>query len=295
LSVENLKAYIESGVLELYVLGDLSPQEALQVQEIAIKHQEVREELAAIESAMEKFAMQNAIQPSASVETKLFEKLGISLDEQTEPVLIPSLPQETKIVQLEPNDGKIKTLRYALVACVALLVISTAALFITYSKLTDAHDQIASLNLDKQKFAGIVSKLEYSNQGLSNLVEMNDSKEWATIKMQGQAISPQSKMNVYWNKKNKSVLINYLAMDLPKADAQHEYQLWAMVNGKPVSLGVFGKTDSTSKEALLKMQTIQEAQAFAVTLEPMGGSPKGSKKNGNSKDILPNGYTQRLK
>lgn len=272
MSVENLKAYIESGVLELYVLGDLSPQEALQVQEIAIKHQEVREELAAIESAMEKFAMQNAIQPSASVETKLFEKLGISLDEQTEPVLIPSLPQETKIVQLEPNDGKIKTLRYALVACVALLVISTAALFITYSKLTDAHDQIASLNLDKQKFAGIVSKLEYSNQGLSNLVEMNDSKEWATIKMQGQAISPQSKMNVYWNKKNKSVLINYLAMDLPKADAQHEYQLWAMVNGKPVSLGVFGKTDSTSKEALLKMQTIQEAQAFAVTLEPMGGS-----------------------
>ncbi|WP_029286405.1 anti-sigma factor domain-containing protein [Pedobacter sp. R20-19] len=270
--MENLKAYIESGVLELYVLGDLSPQEALQVQEIAIKHQEVREELAAIESAMEKFAMQNAIQPSASVETKLFEKLGISLDEQTEPVLIPSLPQETKIVQLEPNDGKIKTLRYALVACVALLVISTAALFITYSKLTDAHDQIASLNLDKQKFAGIVSKLEYSNQGLSNLVEMNDSKEWATIKMQGQAISPQSKMNVYWNKKNKSVLINYLAMDLPKADAQHEYQLWAMVNGKPVSLGVFGKTDSTSKEALLKMQTIQEAQAFAVTLEPMGGS-----------------------
>ena len=272
MSVENLKAYIESGVLELYVLGDLSPQEALQVQEIAIKHQEVREELAAIESAMEKFAMQNAIQPSASVETKLFEKLGISLDEQTEPVLIPSLPQETKIVQLEPNDGKIKTLRYALVACVALLVISTAALFITYSKLTDAHDQIASLNLDKQKFAGIVSKLEYSNQGLSNLVEMNDSKEWATIKMQGQAISPQSKMNVYWNKKNKSVLINYLAMDLPKADAKHEYQLWAMVNGKPVSLGVFGKTDSTSKEALLKMQTIQEAQAFAVTLEPMGGS-----------------------
>ncbi|GGE61289.1 anti-sigma-K factor rskA [Pedobacter psychrotolerans] len=272
MSVENLKAYIESGVLELYVLGDLSPEEALQVEEIAIKHQEVRDELAAIENAIEKFAMQNALQPPASVETKLFEKLGISLDEETESVSIPSLTQETKIVQFESHDGKVRTLRYALVACVALLVISTAALFITYTKLTDAHDQIASLNLDKQKFAGIVSKLEYSNQGLSNLVEMNDSKEWATIKMQGQAISPQSKMNVYWNKKNKSVLINYLAMDLPKADAQHEYQLWAMVNGKPVSLGVFGKTDSTSKEALLKMQTIQEAQAFAVTLEPMGGS-----------------------
>ena len=79
-------------------------------------------------------------------------------------------------------------------------------------------------------------------------------------------------MNVYWNKKDKSVLINYVAMDLPKTDAEHEYQLWAMVNGKPVSLGVFGKPDSTSNEALLKMPAIQEAQAFAVTLEPMGGS-----------------------
>ncbi|RZL18688.1 MAG: anti-sigma factor, partial [Pedobacter sp.] len=110
------------------------------------------------------------------------------------------------------------------------------------------------------------------NKGLDNMVAMNDSKEWATIRMAGQAFSPKSKMNVYWNKKDKSVLINYVAMDLPKADAEHEYQLWALVNGKPVSLGVFGKTDSTSTEALQKMQAIQDAQAFAVTLEPMGGS-----------------------
>ncbi|MDY0907771.1 anti-sigma factor [Pedobacter sp. CFBP9032] len=270
--MENLKAFIESGVLELYVLGDLSPEETLRVKELASQHQEVRDELAAIEYAMEEFAMQNAVQPSEDVEAKLFQKLGINIDEETNSVSDLPLQAEPKIVSLDHSNAKMRSLRYALVACVALLIVSTAALFITYSKLTDAHDQIASLNLDKEKFAGVVSKLEYNNRGLNNLVEMNESKDWATIKMQGQAISPQSKMNVYWNKKNKDVIINYLAMDLPKADAQHEYQLWALVNGKPVSLGVFGKTDSTSRDALLKMQTIQEAQAFAVTLEPMGGS-----------------------
>lgn len=270
--MENLKAFIESGVLELYVLGDLSPEETLRVKELASQHQEVRDELAAIEYAMEEFAMQNAVQPSEDVEAKLFQKLGINIDEETNSVSDLPLQAEPKIVSLDHSNAKMRSLRYALVACVALLIVSTAALFITYSKLTDAHDQIASLNLDKEKFAGVVSKLEYNNRGLNNLVEMNESKDWATIKMQGQAISPQSKMNVYWNKKNKDVIINYLAMDLPKADAKHEYQLWALVNGKPVSLGVFGKTDSTSRDALLKMQTIQEAQAFAVTLEPMGGS-----------------------
>ena len=269
----NLKAYIESGVLELYVLGDLSPEEALQVEEIASQYPEVKEELAAIELAMEKYAIENAVEPSTDIETKIFEKLGISSDGDLESIQATSTPAaEPKIIRLDNSNGKIRTLRFALVACVALLVVSTAALFITYNKLNDAHDQIASLNLDKEKFAGVVSKLEFENKGLDNMVAMNDSKEWATIRMAGQAFSPNSKMNVYWNKKDKSVLINYVAMDLPKTDAEHEYQLWALVNGKPVSLGVFGKTDSTSTEALQKMQTIQEAQAFAVTVEPMGGS-----------------------
>lgn len=273
MSVENLKAYIESGVLELYVLGDLSPEETLQVEEMASQNPEVRDEIAAIEQAMEQYAMQNAVEPSADVETRLFEKLGLSeIEENVNVQPEPIYAEEPRIIRLDGSDAKVRTLRYALVACIALLVVSTVALFITYNKLNAAHDQIASLNLDKQKFAGVVSKLEFENQGLDNMAEMADSKEWATIRMAGQAFSPASKMKVYWNKKDKSVLINYVAMDLPKTDAEHQYQLWALVNGKPRSLGVFGKTDSTNNEALLKMQTIQEAQAFAVTLEPKGGS-----------------------
>lgn len=271
--MENLKAYIESGVLELYVLGDLSPEETLQVEEMASQNPEVRDEIAAIEQAMEQYAIQNAVEPSADIETRLFEKLGLSeVEENVNVQSEPLYTEEPKIIRLDGSDAKVRTLRYALVACIALLVVSTAALFITYNKLNAAHDQIASLNLDKQKFAGVVSKLEFENQGLDNMAAMADSKEWATIRMAGQAFSPASKMKVYWNKKDKSVLINYVAMDLPKTDAEHQYQLWALVNGKPVSLGVFGKTDSTNNEALVKMQTIQEAQAFAVTLEPMGGS-----------------------
>lgn len=273
MSVENLKAYIESGVLELYVLGDLAPEEALQVEEMAAQHPEVKAEIAAIEQAIEQYAMQNAVEPSADVETRLLEKLGLSEVEPQKTVKpTPPIAQEANIIPFDESAGKVRILRYALVACVALLIISTAALFITYSKLNDAHDQIASLNLDKQQFAGVVSKLEFENQGLSNMAAMADSQEWATINMTGQKFSPKAKMKVYWNKKDKSVLINYVAMDLPKTDQAHEYQLWAMVNGKPVSLGVFGKSDSTANEALVKMQAIQEAQAFAVTIEPMGGS-----------------------
>lgn len=270
--MENLKSYIESGVLELYVLGDLSSEETILVEEMASRYHEVKDEILAIENAMQQYALQNAVEPSSTVKTKLYEKLGINDADAEIFIANPVLVGEPKIIKFSGSEGKIRSLKYALVACIALLVMSTAALFTVYNQLNDAHSQIASLNLDKQKFAGVVSKLEFENQGLDNMAAMADSKEWATIKMQGQAFSPTSKMKVYWNKKDKSVLINYVAMDLPKTDAEHEYQLWALVNGKPVSLGVFGSKDTTSNEALLKMQTIEEAQAFAVTMEPMGGS-----------------------
>lgn len=267
--MENLKAYIESGVLELYVLGDLSPEEAAQVEEMAALYPEVKDELNSIEQAMEQYAMQNAIEPSANVEARIFDVLGLNTGE--EKLVAPVATEEPKIIQLDTSNGKIRTLRYALVACVALLIVSVAALFITYNKLNDAHQEIASLSIDKQKFASNASKLEFENAGLENMVAMHDSKEWASIRLQGVKTSPSSKMMVYWNKENKSVLINYAAMKLPKTDDAHEYQLWALVNGKPVSLGVFSG-DDRAKEALVKMQTIQEAQAFAVTVEPMGGS-----------------------
>ena len=158
-----------------------------------------------------------------------------------------------------------------MVACVALLVISLAALFSVYSQLDTAKNQIVSLSSEKDKFANTVSKLEFEKAGMENRIAMTETSEWATVKLAGVNKSPEAKMLVYWNKTNKNILINYAAMDLPKTDQSHEYQLWALVDGKPVSLGVFTSNES-AKEAVVQMETITKAQAFAVTIEPTGGS-----------------------
>ncbi|WP_354357458.1 anti-sigma factor [Pedobacter sp. UYP30] len=268
--MENIKIYIETGALEQYVLGDLSPEEMLQVETMAALHEEVRKELDAIEQSLEKFAIQNAVQPPVDLEKKLFQKLGLKQDFTVEADEIKT-HAEPIIVPLKPNNANIRTLRFALVACVALLVISVAALFVAYNKLNDAHQQIASLNLNNQKFAATVSQLEFKNGGLSQAVAMSSSKEWATVRLAGVKNTPSANMDVYWNKQNKEVLINYTAMSLPTTDQAHQYQLWALVNGKPVSLGVFGGKN-LPLEATLKMEGIDTAQAFAVTIEPMGGS-----------------------
>ena len=57
--------------------------------------------------------------------------------------------------------------------------------------------------------------------------------------------------------------------ELPKPRADKQYQLWAIVDGKPVDAGVF---DVDGGAAFVKLKNIPNAQAFAITLENKGGS-----------------------
>jgi len=57
------KAYIDSGILELYVLGSTSAEESAEIEQLAAIDPAVRQEIAAIEETMEVFATAHAISP----------------------------------------------------------------------------------------------------------------------------------------------------------------------------------------------------------------------------------------
>jgi anti-sigma-K factor RskA len=260
--VEDIKAYIETGILELYVLGQLSAQEEKEVQEMAANHPEVREEISAIEIAMEKYALYQAVNPSQDFAPKIIDKLGL-----TDPA--PS----AKVVPLQSAsyDSKIRTLRFALVACIALLVVSVIALLSAHNKLDSAEEQIASLTSQNSKFAATVGYMEETNRDLQKIADITGNPAWAVVNLAGTPKSPSSQLRVFWNKSTKDVLLDKKKMALPANDADHQYQLWALVNGKPVDLGVFDSKDG-ARAILQNMKDIPAAQAFAVTLEKRGGS-----------------------
>ena len=63
----NVEAYISSGILEAYVLGELAEQERLEVEKNLKLYPELRKELALIEETQEKLLMKAAIPPKPSV------------------------------------------------------------------------------------------------------------------------------------------------------------------------------------------------------------------------------------
>ncbi len=63
----NSKQYIDSGILEQYVLGIASPQECKEVETMAASDIAIKQEIDAISKAMETYAIVNAIEPDTLI------------------------------------------------------------------------------------------------------------------------------------------------------------------------------------------------------------------------------------
>jgi anti-sigma-K factor RskA len=266
--VEEIKAYIETGILELYVLGQLNAQEQAEVEEMADKYPRIRDEISAIEFAMEQYAIHHAIQPTSGLENKIFDKIAkqTAAAEQE-----PKAGPKTTALPRKNTQTTISILRFSLAACLGFLIITVVALYTAHHKLAIAHEQIAALTLDNEKYAVTVSFMKSENKDLQQIATITADPTWTSVKLAGTKIAPQANMIVYWHKDGHHVMVDHTKMALPENDTNHQYQLWALVNGKPVDLGVFDATTSPRK-LLVAMKQIGTAQAFAVTLEKRGGS-----------------------
>ena len=261
--MEDLKAYIESGILELYVLGDVTPEEKLQVEEMALKHPAIKAELDEIEQSMEMYAENNAVEPPEHLRSRVLNSLLTNFGDDS---TFKDKATETtsNIVTLPSRSSNSSFYQYAFAACLALLLASTIALVTLYNKLQRSNTQLAALQNDKQQFANRVNLMD------EQLQVFRDAS-FKFLKLQATPKAPAgASITIAWSPARKKVMIDLGAMKMPKNDKQHQYQLWALVGNKPVDLGVFdASSDST---AMKQMKSIASADAFAVTLEPRGGS-----------------------
>lgn len=70
--MSDIRKYVESGILEAYVLGIATPEEQQEVEEMANQHIEVRTAIDAFEENLEKFAMENVTMPDPTIKLLLF-------------------------------------------------------------------------------------------------------------------------------------------------------------------------------------------------------------------------------
>jgi anti-sigma-K factor RskA len=283
----NIQAYIESGILEEYVLGTVSSQEKQEVECMSHIYPEIKEELLRTESALEEYALKHQAAPPASLKESLFAKMNFdAAPEADETKAEDQAPDDTGSVSAAEPASSIRpeprvtdqafdqvetrevTPLWAKISVAAAVVLAILAGWsaVQMTEYKGSNQQLA-LEMDgmKTEIADVRAELGYS-QALAKLYR---SPEFKTIHLAGLEKAPQSSVSAFWNQKTNEVMLD--VQNLPTPPPGKQYQLWSIVNGAPVDIGML---DNEFSGKVLKMKNTKPGSAaFAITLEKEGGVP----------------------
>lgn len=250
----DVRDYISSGIIELYSMNALSPQEMKEVERMAIAHPEVAKEIDHVRMSLEDYASAHARNPRPSLRTEIMKSVSESKESKKGKVIG---------MQLSPTGSY----KFLVAACIVLIVISTAIIYSLFNKWQDAENKYVALQNEKNKMANSYElvKNAYDKTFADLTVIRNENARIITLLATDQTKNYMAR--VYWNSQTHNAFIDVLSLPAPAADKQ--YQLWALVGGKPVDAGIFNM-DATS--GMQQLKTVISADAWAVTLEPKGGS-----------------------
>ncbi len=242
------KTYIlENNLLERYIIGDLDSTERDQVDKALLTYPELKEELLRIESSFETMALENALEVPSAVKTSLMKSINSKLE-------VGTISTTTS-----------RSLRPYLNIAASIAILLTASTIYLFIQLNSTKTQ---LELVESENAELNSNLNTVNQFLEETNKwyalVNDPDVDKYI-LEGNDLMPEAKVISYVNDVDKSVVIN--TAYLPKLDNEHDYQMWADVEGEMINMGVI---DTTSE--MLAMTYIDHAESLNITIEPAGGN-----------------------
>jgi anti-sigma-K factor RskA len=248
----DIQKYIASGILEQYVLGDLSASQQEEVERYAAQYPEIRKEIESIEAALESYGQLHAIEPPQNLESKILEKI--------------SAKQAGGSVSHSGSKPVSKVwLGLALAAACTGLVIA----YSQHLQLEQTRQELSSLQEEYKTLDQNCSEQLKQKVNTEAFIALLRDGSTKAIVMQGTENAPNSLASVYWNEAQQKTFLEL--SNMPQTPAGKQYQLWAIVDGKPVDMGVFN--GAIGSEVYMEVPFIQAPQAFAVTVEKEGGNP----------------------
>ncbi|HEX8357658.1 MAG TPA: anti-sigma factor, partial [Segetibacter sp.] len=256
----------QGGIIESYVLGLADAEEVAEIEKLRAQHAEINEAIEEFSNLLEKKALEFAVPPPANVKSKIMT--AIKQEQETEddeisPVVpLSSGGEGNSVVHIT----FFRKWRIVAAASIILLLASAALNFYYYNKYTQRTSQYMALLSERSSLAANNQVIQARLNEWQAVAEMMADPSMATIKMPDVTGKNNNLATVFWNTKSKDVFV--MPVKLPTPSQGKQYQLWALVNGKPVDAGML----DISCTGVCKMKNIPEAQAFAITLEKQGGS-----------------------
>ncbi|GGF40364.1 anti-sigma factor [Echinicola rosea] len=256
----DIQSYIASGKLELFVLGELSDRECEEVIALSKKYPEIKRELEEIEDAMFAFDDKTGVKPSEAVKGKIFDSLSMDFEEEIEPAA--STPPVAKQVVLQPWK------QFAVASSIVAFLAILAAVYFAV-QYYDVEERFTALLEERNVLSQELDVNQARYNELDEQFETLLSGDYERVPMLGESFELQknARVDVFWDKGSQNVFVS--VNQLASLDEGQDYQLWAIGDDGPVGIGIVKPGETLT---LQQMEAAASAGAFAITIEPKGGS-----------------------
>ncbi|MDT0608295.1 anti-sigma factor [Croceitalea rosinachiae] len=233
------KKILEEGLLEKYLLDELSAEERQQVGMAIDNDKGLKKQFELLEEDFEKMALENAIDPPTRVKMRLIEQLQGSN--------VKTMP---------------KTWLYAAASLALLFLLSS---FWMFNRWKSAELNFESLQNQTTVLQERLNALEENYLLTNQRLKTINGPQTIPLILHGNELVPNSRAVAYVNHENKMVVVN--AQGLPELPENNTYQMWSDVDGEMINMGLL-PTD----QELITLKYIDKAESLNITIEPAGGN-----------------------
>lgn len=268
----DVQAYIASGILESHVLGLTTAQEAAEVERLAQQHPAIEAELTSLRSALEEFALSYEQEPPADLRDRVLGTLNeLGEQDEDEDDVDERGGKEIPLTSSPPlSVYRSPRFTWWVAASWGLLLLSLLGNLFLFGRLRSTEDR---LTLAEAQNTTLAQRVDVQQARFTEELAVLQNPTTRRVDLKGTPEAPNAQATVFYNATQQKVYLASATLQAPPAGKQ--YQLWAIVGGKPVDAGVFDV-----QGGLTRQRDMTNAQAFAISLEATGGStteagPKG--------------------
>jgi len=242
----------ESGILELYVAGELSGRQMDTVEGYVKEFPALKEDLISIGNALESYARMHEVPVSSTFKSNLLS--AVQNTSETTPI---------RPISPKRNSG------WWAAAASVLLIVSAVSLY-QYSQL---NSQLAELEKEKEKTVQTQAELLAEKEAEIAKFKALHTADSRVITLAATDKFQTSNVVMYLDDTSKK---NYIELkDMPDISSDQSYQLWSLkAEVAPIPLNVF-----QGDEEIFEVAYEEGTGTYAITIEPFGGQEAPSLEN----------------
>ncbi|MFS4469493.1 anti-sigma factor domain-containing protein [Maribacter sp. 2210JD10-5] len=243
---EKIKIFLDSDMLEKYLLGSTSEIETLQVERYIAMYPEVRKTYDELQENLEAFAKLHSIKSPEGLKEKILARIR------------------------SERNGRKRFYRYAIAASVVAVMSITASVFF-YNQNQNLQEENEMVN---NKIQLLEENMNSSLEDFRNQFIVLNNPKTKRMNVMGNKKAKELKAVAYINPVKKLSYIN--VSKLPNLPKDQCFQMWAEVNGEMVNLGIIEEAADSQK--LLALPYAENAVGY-ITIEPQGGNQNPTVEN----------------